>query len=63
MSGVRVNETIPLANIETMIVIENSRKIRPIRPLMNASGINTAASESVIARIVKLISLADSRDA
>ena len=30
---------------------------------MNTSGMNTAASESVIARIVKLISLADCSDA
>ena len=32
--------------------------MRPISPLMNTSGRNTAASESVIDRIVKLISLA-----
>ena len=47
----------PLAKIETMIVTENSRKMRPISPLMNTSGMNTAASEIVIDRIVKLISL------
>ncbi len=45
------------------MVIENSRKMRPISPLMNTSGMNTAASESVMARMVKLISLADSTDA
>ncbi len=45
------------------MVIENSRKMRPISPLMNTSGMNTAASESVIAMMVKLISLADSSDA
>ena len=42
-----------------MMVIENSRKMRPISPLMNTSGRNTAASEMVMARIVKLISCAD----
>ena len=45
------------------MVIENSRKMRPIRPLMNTSGMNTAASEIVMAKIVKLISLADFREA
>ena len=45
------------------MVMENSRKMRPISPLMNTSGMNTAASESVMAKIVKLISLADSSDA
>ena len=42
-----------------MIVIENSRKMRPTSPLMNTSGMKTAASETVIARIVKLISRAE----
>ena len=36
----------------------NSRKIRPTSPVMNTSGMNTAASEIVIDMIVKLISLA-----
>ena len=58
ISGVSVSETMPLAKIETTIVIANSRKMRPISPLMNTSGRNTAASEIVIDRIVKLISLA-----
>ena len=53
----------PLARIEMTIVMENSRKMRPISPLMNTSGMNTAASESVMARMVKLISLADSSEA
>ena len=47
----------PLAKMETMMVTANSRKIRPTSPLMNTSGMNTAASEMVIARMVKLISL------
>ena len=58
ISGVSVSDTTPLAMIDTMIVTANSRKIRPTNPLMNTSGKNTAASESVIDRIVKLISLA-----
>ncbi len=40
------------------IVTANSRKMRPTSPVMNTSGMNTAASEIVIDRIVKLISLA-----
>ena len=36
----------------------NSRKMRPTSPRMKTSGMNTAASEMVIERIVKLISLA-----
>ena len=58
ISGVSVSETMPLAMIDTTIVTANSRKMRPIKPLMNTSGRKTAASESVIDRIVKLISLA-----
>ena len=40
------------------MVTANSRKIRPTSPVMNTSGRNTAASEIVIERMVKLISLA-----
>ncbi len=58
MSGVSVSETSPEAQIETMIVTANSRKMRPMRPGMRTSGMKTAASESVMERIVKLISLA-----
>ena len=58
-----VSETSPLARMEITMVMENSRKMRPISPLMNTSGMKTAASESVMARIVKLISLADFSDA
>ncbi len=56
--GVSVSETIPDAKIDTMIVIANSRKIRPTSPGINTSGRNTAASEIVIDKIVKLICLA-----
>src|SRR5665213_4266577 len=56
--GVSVSETMPLAKIDTMIVPEHSRKIRPINPDISTSGRKTAASDVVIARIVKLISRA-----
>ena len=39
-----------------MIVMANSRKIRPSNPGMKASGMKTAANESVIDKIVKEIS-------
>ena len=39
-----------------MIVIENSWKIRPSNPGKNTNGIKTAASESVIDKIVNEIS-------
>ena len=58
ISGVSVSDTRPDAKIEMTIVIANSRKIRPTSPDMKTSGMNTAASEIVIERIVKLISLA-----
>jgi len=60
---VSVSEMSPLARMEITIVIENSRKIRPIKPFMRTNGRKTAASEIVIARIVKLISFADSMEA
>ena len=56
MSGVRVSEMRPDAKIATMMVMANSRKMRPSRTGMNASGMNTAASESVIDKIVNEIS-------
>ena len=56
--GVNVSETMPLAKMEMMMVTENSWKIRPINPFISTSGRNTAASEIVIDRIVKLISRA-----
>src|SRR5438045_9520135 len=56
IKGVSVNETSPEARMATMIVTENSRKMRPSRPGMKTSGMKTAASESVIDRMVKEIS-------
>ena len=58
ISGVSVSDTSPEAKIATMMVTANSRKMRPTSPGMNTSGMNTAASEIVIERIVKLISRA-----
>ena len=58
MRGVSVSETRPEAKIATTIVMANSRKIRPISPDMRTSGMKTAASETVIETIVKLISFA-----
>ena len=58
ISGVSVSDTRPEAKIAITMVIANSRKIRPTRPDMNTSGMNTAASEIVIDMMVKLISLA-----
>ena len=51
--GVSVSDTKPDTRIATMIVTANSRKSRPIIPAMNTSGMNTAASDSVIDMIVK----------
>ena len=56
INGVRVKETRPEARIATIMVIENSWKMRPSNPGKSTSGMNTAASESVIDRIVNEIS-------
>ena len=56
--GVRLIETKPEIRIATMMVTANSWNRRPMIPLMNSTGMNTAASESVIERTVKPISLA-----
>ena len=61
MRGVSVRLTMPDIIVAVTIVIENSLKTRPIMPLIKTSGINTAASESVILKIVKLISRADAK--
>ena len=58
MSGVSVSETTPEAMMAMMIVMANSWKVRPMRPGMKTSGRKTAARESVIDKMVKLISLA-----
>ena len=54
--GVSVTETTPEMRIATQIVTENSRNSRPSTPPMNSTGMNTAASDSVIETIVKPIS-------
>ena len=54
--GVSVTETMPEMRIATQIVTENSRNRRPSTPPMNRTGMNTAASDSVIETIVKPIS-------
>ena len=54
--GVRVTETTPEMRIAAVIVIANSRNKRPKMPPINKTGMKTAASESVIDTMVKLIS-------
>ena len=56
INGVSVSETRPEARIATMMVIENSWKMRPSNPGKSTSGMKTAASESVIDKMVKEIS-------
>ena len=55
-SGVSVTETSPEIRIATQMVTENSRNSRPRMPPMNSTGMNTAASDSVIETMVKPIS-------
>ena len=59
--GVRLSETKPEIRIATLMVTANSWNSRPMMPPMNSTGMNTAASESVIERIVKPISRAPSK--
>jgi len=54
--GVRVTETMPEIRIAAQMVTANSRNSRPRMPPMNKTGMKTAASESVIETMVKLIS-------
>ena len=54
--GVRESEIAPEMRIAMAIVTANSLSRRPRIPPMNSTGINTAASESVMERIVKPIS-------
>ena len=54
--GVSVMDTTPEMRIAVVIVTANSRNKRPRIPAMNRIGMNTAASEVVIVRIVKPIS-------
>ena len=55
--GVRLNEMNPESRMAAIIVTENSRNNLPITPPIKRTGIKTAASEIVIDKIVKLISL------
>ena len=61
--GVRVTETTPEMRMATQIVTENSRNSRPSTPPMKRTGMNTAASESVIETMVKPISREPSSEA
>ena len=54
-TGVRVSEMNAEAMTATETVTANSRKRRPMMPLMNKSGMNTAISEKVIEIIVNPI--------
>jgi hypothetical protein len=53
---VSVSETKPEIRIATPMVTANSWTSRPTMPPMNSTGMNTAASESVIEIMVKPIS-------
>ena len=54
--GVRVTDTTPEIRIATAMVTANSLNSRPSTPPMNSTGMNTAASDSVIDTMVKPIS-------
>src|SRR5205807_2887260 len=56
--GVRVSDTAPEIRIAMATVAANSPNSRPVIPPMKKSGMNTAASESVIDTTVNTISLA-----
>src|SRR4029077_14153063 len=61
--GVSVTDTTPEIRIAAQIVTANSRNKRPSTPPMNRTGMNTAASESVIETIVNPISRDPTSDA
>ena len=54
--GVSVTDTMPEIRIATQMVTANSRNSRPRMPPRNSTGMNTAASDSVIETMVKPIS-------
>ena len=54
--GVRVTDTTPEIRMATQMVTANSLNSRPSTPPMNSTGMNTAASESVMDTMVKPIS-------
>jgi len=55
--GVSVSETRPESRIAAEMVTANSWNRRPTTPPMNSTGMNTAASETVMDTMVKAISL------
>ena len=55
--GVKLIETMPEIRMAVQMVTANSRNSRPRMPDMNRMGMKTAASERVIATMVKPISL------
>ena len=55
--GVNVSETNPETSTATPMVTANSCRSRPRMPLMNSTGMNTAARESVMEMMVNPISL------
>ena len=58
--GVSVSDTIAETTTAMVSVSANSRNMRPTRPVMNSSGMNTAISDSVSEMTVKPISRAPS---
>ena len=56
--GVKVSDTIAETTTAMVRVSANSRNMRPTRPVMNSSGMNTAISENVSEMMVKPISRA-----
>ena len=54
--GVSVSDTTPETRTATPMMTANSWSSRPTTPPMNSTGMNTAASETVIDRMVKPIS-------
>jgi hypothetical protein len=61
--GVSVSDTIADTTTAMVSVSANSRNMRPTRPVMNSSGMNTAISDSVSEITVKPISRAPRRAA
>src|SRR6516165_6548069 len=61
--GVRLIETNPDTRMATPIVTANSWRRRPTMPPMNSTGMNTAASDNVIERMVNATSFDPSKAA
>ena len=58
-----MSETTPELKMAEMITTANSRNSRPTMPPMNSTGMNTAASDSVMETMVKPISAEPSKAA